>query len=511
MSSYQFLTEFLTTERLAANKQHDDSDTSQLQQFDWRWAICYRAIVRYDAYQWLTPAAFSPSEAEKWIQLQEQEPSEECQRHKEKLMVQSRDREILAALSEEREPHFHYPCIPLGEVEYKLQALQMLARDIAQNEQNVVVRRLYLDVIDEHTLLLQMVKATYEGDTRTYLHTNQAMYPAPTRNEMERALWHVAKFIAQGRQRTDLREVSEEVFQFLQHIQAPLPSVSPLLPPLQKNSPLLSTNQRVVSAKTIQRFFNAVMHDYGFDNWQAIINESATVARIEQLTQCVILPDQSRSLAGVRDMLSHEVESHVFRAASGTKSRLDLLGTGTAFFMATEEGLAKYNDRKIAELQGQNLEEFSPGSLICTIATGLASGVVTTPLTFSQLYHFLERFFFLQRVIAGISKNVEKAHANAPRLARLRCLRTFMGVPDLTIAGIAYTKDALYYRGEQIVTAAIQRDPQVLTRLMVGVVGLQQLDDLAELGITEPPSYPRWLAHDPDLDNYILSFEMEGE
>jgi hypothetical protein len=46
---------------------------------------------------------------------------------------------------------------------------------------------------------------------------------------------------------------------------------------------------------------------------------------------------------------------------------------------------------------------------------------------------------------------------------------------------------------------------------MVGVVGLQQLDDLAALGITDPPNQPRWLAHDPDLEKHLLSFEMEGE
>jgi len=46
---------------------------------------------------------------------------------------------------------------------------------------------------------------------------------------------------------------------------------------------------------------------------------------------------------------------------------------------------------------------------------------------------------------------------------------------------------------------------------MVGKVGLQQLDNLAELGIIEPISQPRWLARDPDLDQYILSFESQSE
>ncbi len=483
--------------------------TSPNEQLDWRWTTRYRALVRYDATQWLTPAAFSPEEAEEWKLLQALEGDEEQRRRMEDLIARSRDREILDALSMGHEPRFHYPRIPFADVTDKLSALHHLAQDIAQHEPNPIVRRLYLDVIEEHTLLLQMVKAAYENDTKTYQHANNAMHSAPTVPEMERAFWHVARLIAQGRQRADLVEVSEEVSQFLQRLKAPLPAPVFSAEPgnVQAEPQIFIENPRMVSVDTIQRFFDAVMRDYGFDGWHTIIDASATVPYIEQLTQCFVLPAQSRSLAGVREMLSHELESHVFRAASGAKSPLDLLSTGTAFFMATEEGVAGYFDRKTAALQGKVVEEFTAGSLAGTLATGLASGVVTAALPFTELCRFFERFFILQRTITGQSKTVEKARTNAAKLARRRCLRTFQGVPDLSVAGIAYTQDALYYRGLQLVTDAIQNDEQVLTRLMVGVVGLQQLGDLAELGITEPLQQPRWLAHAPDLEAYILSFE----
>lgn len=32
------------------------------EQLDWRWSARYRELVQYDAYHWLTPAAFSPAE-----------------------------------------------------------------------------------------------------------------------------------------------------------------------------------------------------------------------------------------------------------------------------------------------------------------------------------------------------------------------------------------------------------------------------------------------------------------
>jgi hypothetical protein len=253
------------------------------------------------------------------------------------------------------------------------------------------------------------------------------------------------------------------------------------------------------------------MQQYGFDGWRTVIDSTATDPRVEQLIQCLILPEKQISVERVRTLLSHEIETHVFRAAAGAKSPLDLLATGTRGFMATEEGLALYYDRETARVQGKVVEEWSPGSVFGTLATGLASGVLTPPLTFSRLYSFLELFLLLYRTVNGLDKDMQRGRARARDLARIRCLRTFRGVPDLKVAGIAYVKDALYLRGDQMVTAAIQQDKQVLERLMVGVVGLEQLPDMAELGITEPPYAPQWLAHDPDLAQYILSFETASD
>jgi hypothetical protein len=486
---------------------------SPREQLDWRWSARYRDLVRYDALQWLAPAALSPAEWETWAQLQEQSLSEESQPRLETVMAESRDREILAALSEGREPRLHYPRIPIAELKQRIEGLRALAEEIARDELNAVVRRLYLDVIEENLFLLQLIQATHEGNTQAFWQNNRGLHAEPTPEEMKRALSHVARLISLGRQRADLAEVSEAVWQLLQRIHAPVPILTAPAQATraQENLSEPAAPPRMVSPQTVQRFFDAVMRDYDFEGWRTIIDAAATGPYVESFTQCLTLPNRKVSLERLRHLLSHEIECHVFRAAMGVKSGVDLLGTGTAFYRATEEGLADYYERKLAEMQGKVEDEFLTGSFMGTLATGLACGVLCTPLTFSQLYQFLESFLVLQRVITGTSKNVEKARANAPRLARLRCLRTFQGVPDLAVAGVAYTQDALYHRGQQRVEFAIQQDPQVLTRLMVGKVGLQQLDDLAELGITEPISQPRWLAHDPDLDQYILSFESESE
>jgi tetratricopeptide (TPR) repeat protein len=481
------------------------------EQLDWRWSKRYRELVHYDAYQWLTPAAFSPTEWEVWSHLQEQVPETERQKQMEQITIQSRDREILAALAQGREPHFHFPFLPIEEVMHKIQELRVLGAEMSRDEPNAVVRRLYLDAIKENLLLLDLIRAAHDGDTQAYHAANQAMHPAPTPEEMERALTEVARLIALGRQRSDLLEVSEAVFQFLQRIHAPLPPAPSSEQALVSGTSNPPTKSQMISPQAVQRFFDTVMRDYGFDGWRTLIDVNTTGPYVESFMKHIVLPARDMSLKEVREMLSHEIECHVFRAAAGEKSRLALLGTGTGFYRATEEGLAEYLDRKMKEARGEVVQEFTTGSLQGVLATGLASGVVSSPVTFSQLHRFFEQFLVLQWIVLSLSKTVEGARRSAVKSARIRCLRTFRGVPDPTREGIAYTHDVLYYRGIQMVLTAVEHNPQVLTHLMVGKVGLQQLEDLAELGITDPPSHPRWLAHDPGLDRYILSFETRDE
>ena len=86
-------------------------------------------------------------------------------------------------------------------------------------------------------------------------------------------------------------------------------------------------------------------------------------------------------------------------------------------------------------------------------------------------------------------------------------LRTFRGVPNLQQAGICYLKDTVYLHGLHMIERAMSQDETVLDRLAVGVIALELLPDLQELGITSAPASLWELAERPDLDDYILSFE----
>jgi Domain of unknown function (DUF1704) len=135
--------------------------------------------------------------------------------------------------------------------------------------------------------------------------------------------------------------------------------------------------------------------------------------------------------------------------------------------------------------------------------------VISPPQTFLSVFRLFGAFIYLYRLLRRPDQDKEIAQKFARKLALARCIRTFRGVPDLEHAGVCYTKDALYLRGWWKLEQEVAKDQTILDRLAVGVVALEQLPELAELGIVSAPQPLRHLAQRPDLDAYILSFEAE--
>src|SRR5260370_3254221 len=153
-----------------------------------------------------------------------------------------------------------------------------------------------------------------------------------------------------------------------------------------------------------------------------------------------------------------------------------------------------------------------------TFAVGLAcgarlsSGVMIRAHSFRALFLFLEQYYLFTRVLNGTAHTIEAARERARALALTRCLRTFRGVPDLTHHGICSAKDNCYVQGYLAIKDAIaQQGEDVLIRLMVGAVAIEQLDDLAALGIVTPALRARWVARDPRLLERITSLMQESD
>ena len=483
-------------------------------QLDWRWVERYRALAAFDSFWWWTATGpFSEEEQQQWNELFTPDLDESTKERLGMLLASSRERELAAAVAEQREPHLHYPAIAIEEVRARIAALQQLDTEINQDEPNAIVRKLYHATIAEEIDFLHMIEATYEGDTEKYWECSLRFTPVPTREEMDYALSRVRQYVLQGLQRPNTVEASERVIQLVTQqlgLALDLSYDEQEARALQHVMPLSSSQpRRMVSPQTARRFFEAVLHEHGYEEWHVIIDPNASGPRVEQGLRHVYLPASQISVQQIKSHLSHELAGHVARCIAGERSPLGLLGIHTARSLETEEGLASYYDMQTARLTEQPHDETS--LWFGTLATGLASGVLTPPQTFLPLFTFFEAFILLYRLLRRPDQDAQTAQQFARKIALARSLRTFRGVPDLNRAGVCYTKDVLYLRGLWKIERAVAKDMAVLDHLAVGVVALEYLPELRELGIVSAPQPLRQLAQNPDLDAYIVSFEEPEE
>lgn len=480
---------------------------------DWRWLQRYRACIDYDVFGWMSHSGpFTAEEEEEWNRLFPQRESETAKQALACLIKRTRDRELDVASKEGREPRLRYPAIPVAELLERLQLLSQLAQDIELQESNVLVKKLYLDAIAEQQEWLHLAHATAQGDSEAFWQASRNLYAETTSDEMRLALSHLGALIARGRNLERTAVVSQTLACYLQEWQLSSYTTHVPLRQLSDQQSSLSTthaDQRKVSPQAVKRFFEEVFRLYHIPGWRVIFDRAANNLRIEQNVRALILSDVSEmSVARVRELLSHEIECHVLRSVRGELSPLGLLGLGTRGSLFMEEALALHFDNQVAQkIHGTIVDDSTPSTWIGTFAIGLACGVLATPRTFAETLPFFEHLYYLVRLLGDKNEQPEKAREAAHRLAINRGLRTYRGVPDLETKGICFTKDVVYLRGYRKLAEKLQQDASIIDRLLVGITGLGQLSELAELGIVYPEVRHQWLAHRSDLDEYILSFQ----
>ena len=481
-------------------------------QLDWQWFSRYQQLASYSDVRWLAQAGpFSEEEQQEWNRLLDQKDDETASKRLSAIIAASRKRELDLSFKDQREPHFHYPRIPADEVQVRIARFSQLRSEIEQSEPNVIVRRLYLNAIDELLNELHMIEATSRHDDEAFWYYNQRLNPTPTTAEMEIAVRPLMSLLRRGLQRSDTRDLAEHLHQQInQWLSNPLDSynVSEVAEQTasegqNKESVALHGPEKLFLPEVVGRFFVEVFRRYQFP-WTIKYDAAIDHAYVNQSHKQLFLPTNKWiSSKKIRDLLGHEIETHVFRAVSGEKSLLALLSLGLGGYLETEEGLALYYAQ---EIDAYNATGKLDRSWLGTLATGLAAGVIGEPFTFRKLQGFLESVNTLRGLLTKADVPLLQIQEEARRNAQNRCLRTWRGVTDLTRAGICSIKDNVYLRGYLTISQALEQDTTMFERLMVGAVGIEHLADLAELGITVSSIKHQRLAVDPDLGSYIERF-----
>lgn len=499
-------------EALEEIRQWRQAATSSHYQLDWRWVERYRNLDAFDAYWWWAQAGpFSEEELGRWEKLYRPAPDEATKEALGSVIAQSRRRELLAALSEQREPRLWYPALEIAEVRRRIAGMMQLKADIGKQERNAIVRRLYQGAIEEEVCFLRLIEATCEGDSERFVQLDQHLHPAPTPEEMDDALAGLKQVLLQGLLYPETAEASQRVIQLVREqlcLSLDLSLGEEEAQALRHAGPVFPSQPgQVVSAQAVRRFFEAVLRENGYDGWQVSIDPKASGPRVEAGLRQVFLQESPMSVERIRYYLAHELAGHVERAVMGERSLLGLLGIGTKGHLLAEEGLALYWERQATAASGQPFDD--SGIWFGVLATGFASGVITPPQTFLSLRAFFEPLHLLFRLLKHLDTDMHIAQERARNAALARCLRTYRGVPDLERKGVCFSKDVVYQRGLRQIERAVAQDETVLGCLAVGKIALEDIPAMQELGIVVPSQSLQELAYQPDLEASILSFENE--
>ena len=505
-------------EALEEIKQWRQHAVAPQHQLDWRWIERFRELVAYDGFWWLTGAGpFTTEEQQEWDRLFALPLDETTKEQLGAIMKISRERELNAALDEQREPSLQYPAIPIEDIRRRIDGLLQLETDIGQQEPNAIVRLLYQEVIEEDVDYLHMIEATFEGNAERFWECNQRVFTSPTVDEVNYALTQITRLIHRGLAKPGTADISQQLEEMLRtrfHLSFDLTQDDTEDYEIQPATPSLpSQAKRKVSAQTAKCFFEAVLRESGYDEWQVVIEPGAIHAWIESGLHLMVLPEQQFTLAEIKYLLSHELAGHAARSMAGEHSLLGLLGIQTKNYQPTEEGLLIYYEHQDALRDGR--VPMSEGIEWSAFAVGLASGVITPPQTFLSVATFFDLLALLHGLLKWPDTEMQKARTPVGAYARtyglMMAQRVFRGVPDLSHAGVCFLQDAMYLRGMRLIQQAVAEDATVLDRLAVGKCALDQLSDLQELGIVAPPQSLRKLVDVADLYDYMLSFEQEHQ
>ena len=169
-----------TKDPFEENEQGHPKTTFPHHQLDWRWVERYRELSAYDTYWWWAQAGpFTEEEQQQWEQLFALNLDEMTKERLGTIIAQSRERELKAAITEQREPRLHYPALAIEELRSRIAALLQLDAEISQHEPNAIVRRLYHEAIAEEICDLRLIESTYEGDNARFWELTRWLFPEP--------------------------------------------------------------------------------------------------------------------------------------------------------------------------------------------------------------------------------------------------------------------------------------------------------------------------------------------
>lgn len=316
-----------------------------------------------------------------------------------------------------------------------INAIELHRKHIEQDDSHEAIKELELRKLDEQIVKCHLITAIQQGDDLAVTKLSTQLY-----GECEQ---------------------TEEYF-------------SDLLKDLFHRSPLPALKNDI-STEEAEAAFRTAMDQAGLQEWQIIKEDRVSVAIRKGSTAkpgTLRLPQQFKtSEYRLNQLIAHEINVHAKRFESGRKSNLDLLSSGTAGYIETEEGLALYLQEKSAP------SRYLPPGFWQAYAISIAKNHSFYD-TYQKLFNARKTFYEW----IGRSDATQRAEASALRL----CLRTFSGITKTADTSAVFMKGILYFNAFKKVSTYLdpltpQQREKAINQLLVGKIGLDDLSILNRL------------------------------
>ncbi|QQR83459.1 DUF1704 domain-containing protein [Candidatus Peregrinibacteria bacterium] len=221
-----------------------------------------------------------------------------------------------------------------------------------------------------------------------------------------------------------------------------------------------------LTASQAKKAFEEAIENYGLKGWSVKLKAEMVADAVAGKENTVFIREGAvfsrERLAGT---IAHEIETHVFTAMNGSMQPWRLFQRGLADYLATEEGLAVYNQEKTES--SETPKKYWPASSVIGIHIALTG-------SFVDVYN--------QLITYGFDFN------RAWKVA----LKAKRGFGDTSKPG-AFTKDFVYYKGYRMVKQFVKNGGNVKD-LYIGKTNLADLSIVKQVkGLKAPVFLPSYL------------------
>lgn len=233
-----------------------------------------------------------------------------------------------------------------------------------------------------------------------------------------------------------------------------------LLPPEKKSQKL-----KKYTSLELKQIFEQVLTDYELDEWRVLLRENMLSKCIVNRSKRILIKKNSVfNEQRVRDLIVHEIETHLLTSENGSRQKYRLFNIGFANYLETQEGLAIHN-----VLSQGNIYSEEGHKEILTEAIHMAE-----KMSMAELYYHVKNKGLTEKSATDI------------------CFRVKRGIGD-TSKGGAFTKDYCYFSGRKKIKKFIDSggDLKDLYHGKYSVDDLQLIKNISSF--KTPPLLPRWL------------------